>query len=107
LNRILHLVLFSALSATGLRGQAPPEIPFESVPNWLKLPEGFNFGEAAGVALNSKGHVFVYNRGAHTALYEFDQTGKFLRGSLRLCPPMWCASIRTTTFGAWTRARIW
>jgi DNA-binding beta-propeller fold protein YncE len=23
--------------------------------------------------------VFVYNRGAHTALYEFDQNGKFLR----------------------------
>jgi hypothetical protein len=33
----------------------------------------------AGIALNSKGHIFVYNRGAHTSLYEFDQTGKFLR----------------------------
>jgi DNA-binding beta-propeller fold protein YncE len=75
-----RFALLAALFAAFAFCQAPPpEIPFDSVPNWLKLPEGFNFGEAAGVALNSKGHVFVYSRGAHTGLYEFDQTGKFLR----------------------------
>ncbi|HEX3878377.1 MAG TPA: peptidyl-alpha-hydroxyglycine alpha-amidating lyase family protein [Bryobacteraceae bacterium] len=57
----------------------PQEIPFESVANWLKLPEGFNFGEAAGIAVNSKGHYFVYTRAAHTQLLEFDQNGKMLR----------------------------
>jgi hypothetical protein len=74
-----RFALLAALFAGPAFCQQPPEIPFESVPNWLKLPEGFNFGEAAGVALNSKGHVFVYNRGAHTGLYEFDQSGRFLR----------------------------
>src|SRR4051812_36417639 len=37
-----------------------PTIPFESVPNPLKLPPDMHFGEVAGVAVNSKGHVFVF-----------------------------------------------
>ena len=57
---------------------AQPEIPFEAS-NPLKLPDGFNLGEVAGIALNSKGHMFVYNRGAHTQLFEFDPTGKYVR----------------------------
>src|SRR5580698_8525386 len=36
-----------------------PEIPFENVPDFLKLPPGVNFGESVGVATNSKGHTFV------------------------------------------------
>src|SRR3989442_14290242 len=69
--------------------QAVPQIPFDSVPNFFKLPADLNFGEDAGVALNSKGHVFVYTRsnsatgsaygGAASQLLEFDQTGKFVR----------------------------
>src|SRR5476649_3064849 len=69
--------------------QAVPEIPFDSVPNALKLPADLNFGEDAGVAINSKGHVFVYTRsnsatgaaygGAASQLLEFDQTGKYVR----------------------------
>jgi DNA-binding beta-propeller fold protein YncE len=35
-------------------------------------------GEAAGVAENSKGHVFVFNRGEHP-LMEFDESGKYIR----------------------------
>src|SRR5215510_2277660 len=68
--------------------QMPPTLPFESVPNPLKLPPDMNFGEVAGVALNSKGHVFVFSRGnvsgpsymaAAAQLFEFDASGKFLR----------------------------
>ena len=33
--------------------QAVPEIPFDSVPNALKLPADLNFGEDAGVAVSS------------------------------------------------------
>ena len=39
-----------------------PEIPFESVSNFFKLPAGLYMGEGTGVATNSKGHVFVYVR---------------------------------------------
>lgn len=65
-----------------------PELPFDSVPNPLQLPADMNFGEVAGVAVNSKGHVFVFSRGnsngpAYMAtaaqLLEFDHKGKFIR----------------------------
>ena len=67
---------------------AVPEIPFDSVPNFLKLPADMNFGEGSGVAVNSKGHVFFFTRAnvtgpafAATAaqLLEFGPDGKFIR----------------------------
>ena len=42
--------------------QSVPEIPFDSVPDFPRLPPGMNFGEVPGVAVNSKGHVFVFTR---------------------------------------------
>lgn len=56
-----------------------PEIPFESVPNFLKMPEGMYLGEGIGVATNSQGHVFVYTRRDDTRLLEFDQDGNFVK----------------------------
>ena len=66
-----------------------PEIPFDSVPNFLKLPPDMNFGEASGVAVNSKGDVVVFTRsnsaggpayGATASqILLFDKTGKFVR----------------------------
>ena len=65
-----------------------PELPFESVPDPLALPPDIHFGEIAGVAVNSKGHVFVFSRGNVTGpaymtqaaqLLEFDPKGKFVR----------------------------
>lgn len=55
-----------------------PEIPFDSVPNFLKLPPDLYLGEGIGVATNSKGHNFVYTRSQHTRLFEFDVTGKYI-----------------------------
>jgi len=87
------LVALSTVSVTRAQ-QAVPEIPFDSVPNFLKLPPDINFGEDAGVALNSKGHIFVYTRtGTTTAtlggsrvfthdgsrLFEFDDKGTYVR----------------------------
>src|ERR1700680_2270919 len=59
--------------------KAVPEIPYESVPNLLKLPSDLYLGEVAGVAVNSKGHIFVYTRSAQTRLFEFDAKGNFVR----------------------------
>src|SRR2546425_10797043 len=56
-----------------------PEIPYDSVPNFLKLPPNLYLGEGIGVATNSKGHVFVYTRSGDTRLFEFDQNGSFVR----------------------------
>ena len=66
----------------------PPEIPFDSVPDFLHLPPDLYFGEMAGIAVNSKGHVLVLSRsnttgpayGAAAAqLLEFGADGTFLR----------------------------
>ena len=70
------------------------EIPYDSVPNLLKLPANLHLGEVAGVATNSRGQIFVYTRtGTTTAtlggsrviahggsrLFQFDQNGAFMR----------------------------
>ena len=69
-------------------GQSVPVIPYESVPNVARLPQNIYFGEVAGVAVNSKKHLFVYSRGntngpafgaAAAQLLEFAPDGKFLR----------------------------
>jgi len=69
--------------------QQVPEIPFDSVANLLKLPTDMHLGEVAGVAVNSKGHIFVYSRGGssqgpaygNTAsqILEFGPDGKYIR----------------------------
>src|SRR5213594_4824913 len=56
-----------------------PEIPFTSVPNFLKLPAGEYLGEAVAVATNSKGNIFVYHRSDTTRLFEFDKNGSFIK----------------------------
>jgi hypothetical protein len=61
------------------KAQNVPEIPYESVPNFLKFPPNLYLGESMGVATNSKGHIFVYTRSANTRLFEFDQNGTYVR----------------------------
>ena len=75
----LLLAILLSLGAPLLAQQVVPKIPYQSVPNFIKLPEGMYLGEAAGVAVNSKGDVFVYNRGEKTRLLEFDPNGNYLR----------------------------
>jgi hypothetical protein len=57
--------LFVLFAPLAYAQQSVPEIPFDSVPDFLKLSPGMNFGEVAGVAVNSKGHVFVFELTAH------------------------------------------
>jgi DNA-binding beta-propeller fold protein YncE len=76
----LAIAVLVVLNASLSAQRSPvPDIPFDSVPNLLKLPPDLYLGEASGVAVNSKGHIFVYSRGGHTQLLEFDPDGKFLR----------------------------
>lgn len=67
---------------------AVPQIPFDSVPDAIKLPKDLYLGEATGVAVNSKGHIFVFSRdntrgpayaAAAAQLLEFDADGNFIR----------------------------
>src|SRR4051812_16705763 len=75
-------VVLSAVPAFGQQkgtAQNVPEIPYTSVPNFLKIPAGEFLGESVGVATNSKGHIFVYHRSANTRLWEFDKNGNFVK----------------------------
>ena len=79
-----------ALSAS-LVAQSVPEINYDANADILTLPSS---GEVAGVATNSKGHVFVYARTGHAVatlgdertfyhggsrLFQFDPAGKFVK----------------------------
>ena len=56
-----------------------PDIKFEVVPNFMKLPPNVYMGEGIGVARNSKGHIFVNTCAQQTRNFEFDANGNFLR----------------------------
>src|SRR5437660_1565594 len=71
--------LSAAALATRAKVQNVPEIPYESVPNFLKMPANLYMGEGIGIASNSKGHIFVYTRSQATRLFEFDAAGNFVR----------------------------
>src|SRR6266480_6868796 len=77
------------LAAPAFAQQSVPQIAFDSVPDYPNLPKGMNFGEVPGVAVNSKGSVFVFTRSnsaggpayapAAAQLLEFDPNGVFVR----------------------------
>src|SRR5258705_10216411 len=81
--------LFVLVAGAAFAQQSVPDIPFGSSADFLKLPAGMNFGEVPGVAVNSKGHIFVFTRSnsvggpacAPTAaqLLEFGPKGEFIR----------------------------
>ena len=94
MTKVFTAVAALAFGASLLAQTSVTEIPFDSNADLLKLPDTIHLGEAAGVATNSKGHVFVYTRTgpanaaigasrtfykAGSRLFEFDQTGKFVR----------------------------
>lgn len=86
--RWLWTLVALGLTTAAAAQTAAPEIPYESVPDFFKLPPNLYFGEVVGIALNSKQHIFVLSRantvgpayGAAAAqLLEFDPRGNFLR----------------------------
>ena len=88
MRHILRAGLLVAVIASPALAQGVPQLPFQSVPDPLTLPDDIHFGEVAGVAVNSKGHIFVFSRGNSTGpaymataaqLLEFDANGKFVR----------------------------
>ncbi|MEP6915502.1 MAG: peptidyl-alpha-hydroxyglycine alpha-amidating lyase family protein [Acidobacteriota bacterium] len=97
MKRLLLLLIAAGTLCVAARpsGQASvPDIPFDSAARVLTMPPDLYLGEAAGVATNSKGELFVYTRTgnptvglgnsrffAHggSRLFQFDPRGKFVR----------------------------
>ena len=84
----------AASGATLVAQLSIPEIAFESTGDLLKFPDAIHMGEAAGVATNSKGDIFLYTRTGNptmtlgtsravshggSRLFQFDKSGKFVR----------------------------
>ncbi len=52
-------------------------LEYEVLEGWERLPEGWSFVEVAGVAVDSRDRVYVFNRGQHPII-RFDKDGRFL-----------------------------
>lgn len=86
----MRKVLAASLLSFTCAAAAQPTVPtitYEAV-DPLKLPKDLYLGEVTGVAVNSKGHLFVLSRGNTTGpayaaaaaqLLEFDRDGTFIR----------------------------
>ena len=90
MKKIVTALAALIVAVTSAHAQNVPQIPVESVPDFFRLPAGMNFGEVPAVAVNSRGHVFVFSRssptgggpayGIHAAqLFEFGPSGDFIR----------------------------
>lgn len=92
MKRTLQFIVAATFAAgTTLLAQSAPEISYDADADFLSLPA---HGEVAGVATNSRGHVYVYARTGNpyaeiggertfyhggSRLFEFDANGTFLR----------------------------
>jgi hypothetical protein len=66
MRRIALLVLFlTATSVFAQEASKVPDISFRLVNDFFQIPSDMVMAEAVGVALNSKGHIFILNRGNH------------------------------------------
>lgn len=77
-NIVLAFLFLAAAGVSAQEASKAPEIPFHVVEDYLQIPTGMFMAEAVGVAINSKGHIFILNRGNHPLL-EFLPDGSFVR----------------------------
>ncbi len=71
-------VLAAALAAPAAELKSGPSLSYRVVKDWAQLPQGWNFGECSGVAVDRHDNVWVFNRGKHPVI-EFDSKGKMLQ----------------------------
>jgi DNA-binding beta-propeller fold protein YncE len=78
ISLVLFVAALALLPKAFAQLKSGPPLPHQVVAEWAKLPKGWNFGEASGVATDSRDNVWVFNRGAHPVL-QFDRAGNFLQ----------------------------
>lgn len=82
MRKSLLLAYFCLASLPAVRAQstfsAVPELPYRVVTEFFKFPKNVIPGEAAGVAVNSKGHIYLFQR-TKPMLAEYDDKGNFVQ----------------------------
>jgi hypothetical protein len=88
MKRLISGLLFFPPLAIAAQPSPPREINYRSVADFFTLPPDVYLGEVAGVAVNSRGHIFVFSRGNTTGaaygaaaaqLLEFGPDGRYIR----------------------------
>ena len=74
----LQTAFLSASAQPMPPAQPVPELGYRVSPDFFELPANWVEGEASGVALNSKGHIFLFQR-TRPMLSEFDEKGHYIR----------------------------
>ena len=84
--------------------QSVPQIPFDSVADFPKLPSGMNFGEVPGVAVNTKTWPFEFTAtpGTSPKFMPFGIFGKSATESKGIWGALCWAKLGWTRLG-WTR----
>ena len=87
---IAALLLSLSWIVTASAQSAPQSLPNpypQTIENWAKLPEGRAWGSAAGISIDSKGDIWIFERcsantcaGSNEApILEFDASGRLLK----------------------------
>ena len=71
-------VTFSTRTSSQAAADSLAAAGYQSVPDFLKLPEGIKLGPCSAVALNSKDDIYLFQRGPKPIL-SFDASGNFVR----------------------------
>jgi streptogramin lyase len=81
---VLALMAFLPIHAGAQETAAPtlfkpvPQLPYRVATNFFKFPKEMVPGESSAVAVNSKGHIFLFRR-TKPMLAEYDGQGDFVR----------------------------
>jgi len=71
-------ILVAGLSPARAAAQAGTAATYELSLEVVSLPDGWNLGEVAALAIDAREHLYVFHRGPHPLL-EFDADGRFVR----------------------------
>lgn len=82
MRKLLYVVagcIFMCQVSVGQSAFQPvPELPYRVIPSFFKFPKGMVQGEAAGVAVNSKGHIYLFQR-TKPMLTEYNEAGEYIQ----------------------------
>jgi DNA-binding beta-propeller fold protein YncE len=74
---VLSLAVVCGISPVAVAADYPA-MQYNADAEWPTLPPGWNFGETVGVAVDGKGHVYVFHRGKNPIM-EFSPDGRLVR----------------------------